>query len=416
MDELLERAARTRDPRFDGWFVTGVHSTRIYCRPSCPSLPARASSLTIFPTAAAAQRHGYRACKRCRPDASPGSPEWSTRNDVVARAVRMIADGTVDREGVAGLAARLGYSNRHVHRLLVAELGAGPLALARSQRATTARQLIESTDLPFTEVAFAAGFVRSLALPGGPAIVGLYPADGAIRAELQLTQLADLTTAVARCRRLLDLDADPAAVVEVLGSDPVIGRLVHANPGRRSPASVDGAEQAVRAVLGQQVSVAAARTVTAKLVATYGSPLPSELVRSAPGSPTHSFPPMDVLAGAEPDLPIPAARRRTIAALAAAVVDRTLSLDIGADRRQAAEALLRLPGVGPWTAAYVSMRALGDPDVFCATDLGVRHALEQLGAATHPAAVSERARAWAPWRSYALHHLWASLDPQEHTR
>jgi AraC family transcriptional regulator of adaptative response / DNA-3-methyladenine glycosylase II len=228
------------------------------------------------------------------------------------------------------------------------------------------------------------GFVRSLALPGGPAIVGLYPADGAIRAELQLTQLADLTTAVARCRRLLDLDADPAAVVEVLGSDPVIGRLVHANPGRRSPASVDGAEQAVRAVLGQQVSVAAARTVTAKLVATYGSPLPSELVRSAPGSPTHSFPPMDVLAGA--------------------------------DRRQAAEALLRLPGVGPWTAAYVSMRALGDPDVFLATDLGVRHALEQLGAATHPAAVSERARAWAPWRSYALHHLWASLDPQEHTR
>jgi AraC family transcriptional regulator of adaptative response / DNA-3-methyladenine glycosylase II len=282
---------------------------------------------------------------------------------------------------------------------------------ARSTLAFLARRAVAGL-----ERADGDGFVRSLALPGGPAIVGLYPADGAIRAELQLTQLADLTTAVARCRRLLDLDADPAAVVEVLGSDPVIGRLVHANPGRRSPASVDGAEQAVRAVLGQQVSVAAARTVTAKLVATYGSPLPSELVRSAPGSPTHSFPPMDVLAGAEPDLPIPAARRRTIAALAAAVVDRTLSLDIGADRRQAAEALLRLPGVGPWTAAYVSMRALGDPDVFLATDLGVRHALEQLGAATHPAAVSERARAWAPWRSYALHHLWASLDPQEHTR
>jgi AraC family transcriptional regulator of adaptative response / DNA-3-methyladenine glycosylase II len=155
--EQCLRAVQAKDARFDGWFFTAVVTTGIYCRPSCPAMP-KASNLRFFPTAAAAQAAGFRACKRCRPDASPGSPEWDARSDLVARAMRLIADGVVDREGVPGLSARLGYSRRQLERSLVAELGAGPLGLARAQRAQTARLLVETTDLPLAHVAMAAGF------------------------------------------------------------------------------------------------------------------------------------------------------------------------------------------------------------------------------------------------------------------
>ena len=157
-DEQCYRAAQSRDSRFDGCFITAVKTTGIYCRPSCPAMTPKRHNVEFFVTAAAAQQHGYRACKRCRPDASPGSPEWNVRADVVGRAMRLIADGLVDREGVGGLAARLNYSERQINRLLTTELGAGPLALARAQRAQTARTLIETTSMPITQIAFAAGF------------------------------------------------------------------------------------------------------------------------------------------------------------------------------------------------------------------------------------------------------------------
>src|SRR3954452_8426730 len=156
--ERCYRAVDSRDPRFDGWFVTAVTSTRIYCRPSCPAVTPKRHNVRFLPSAAAAQREGFRACLRCRPDAAPGSPEWDIRADVVARAIRLIADGVVDRDGVPGLADRLGYTERHLNRMLVTELGAGPIALARAQRAQTARVLIETTSLGLAEVAFAAGF------------------------------------------------------------------------------------------------------------------------------------------------------------------------------------------------------------------------------------------------------------------
>src|SRR5215211_4234959 len=156
--ELCYRAVQSRDARFDGWFFTAVTSTRIYCRPSCPAVTPKRMNVRFYPTAAAAQQAGFRACLRCRPDAAPGSPEWNLRADLVGRAMRLIADGVVEREGVGGLSRRLGYSERHVHRQLATELGAGPLALARAQRAQTARLLIETTGLPFAEIAFAAGF------------------------------------------------------------------------------------------------------------------------------------------------------------------------------------------------------------------------------------------------------------------
>ncbi|WP_318023181.1 bifunctional transcriptional activator/DNA repair enzyme AdaA, partial [Streptomyces sp. ICN988] len=156
--ERCVRAVQSKDARFDGWFFTAVLTTRIYCRPSCPVVPPKPANMTFYPSAAACQQAGFRACKRCRPDTSPGSPEWNLRADLTARAMRLIADGVVDREGVPGLAARLGYSTRQIERQLLAELGAGPLALARAQRAQTARLLIETTPLPMADIAFAAGF------------------------------------------------------------------------------------------------------------------------------------------------------------------------------------------------------------------------------------------------------------------
>ncbi|MGW9495791.1 bifunctional transcriptional activator/DNA repair enzyme AdaA [Streptomyces prasinus] len=157
-DDSRYEAVRSRDGRFDGAFFFAVATTGIYCRPSCPAVTPKRHNVRFFPTAAAAQGAGFRACRRCRPDAVPGSAEWNVRADVVGRAVRLIADGVVDREGVAGLAARLGYSARQVQRQLTGELGAGPVALARAQRAHTARVLLQTTGLPVTEIAFAAGF------------------------------------------------------------------------------------------------------------------------------------------------------------------------------------------------------------------------------------------------------------------
>lgn len=474
-DESCYRAVHSKDPRFDGWFVTAVLTTGIYCRPSCPARTPKRRNVRFLPTAAAAQVAGFRACRRCRPDASPGSPEWGPRADTVARAMRLIGDGIVDRDGVAGLAARLGYSERQLHRLLLAEVGAGAQALARAQRAHTARVLVETTDLPFAEVAFAAGFAsirqfnetvrtvfattpselrrrrarstaatpgslrlrlpvrsphqtagvleflgrravpgvetydgltyrRALSLPHGEAVVALRAAVDHVDCSLTLEDPRDVVPAVARARRLLDLDADSPAIDEALATDPLLARLVRARPGVRVPGAVDGPEIAVRAVLGQQVSVAGARTLAGRLAKELGKPL----TRSADGL-THHFPSVEALAGADPDtLPMPRRRGRTLVALCAALAGGSIDLACGADREAAEEALLRLPGVGPWTAGYVRMRALGDPDVFLPTDLGIRQGLDRLGVPSDATAAERRAAAWRPWRSYALMHVWSA--------
>jgi AraC family transcriptional regulator, regulatory protein of adaptative response / DNA-3-methyladenine glycosylase II len=468
-EERCYRAAASRDSRFDGWFYLAVRTTGIYCRPSCPAITPKRRNVEFYRSAAAAQQRGFRACKRCRPDAAPGSPEWNVRADVVARAMRLIADGIVDREGVRGLATRLGYSSRHLTRLLDHELGAGPLALARAQRAQTARILVETTDMSMTDVAFAAGFGsirqfndtvravfaaspselrelagrsvryagagsvsvrlptrqpfagsavfeflgrravpgvehwdgerfrRALALPHGHGVAVLETRDSHVQAELRLVDWRDLAPAVQRIRRLLDLDADPVAIDAVLGADQALATSVAATPGRRAPGSVDPAETAVRAVIGQQVSVAGARTVTGRVVAAAGIEL-----RVPDDELTYVFPDPAAIAGLSPDaLPMPASRRSTLTALATALTSGALVLDTGADRRGVVERLLELPGVGPWTAGYIVMRGLGDPDVFLDSDLGVRHALARAGLS--PAA----AERWRPWRSYALHHLWS---------
>ncbi|HXU96502.1 MAG TPA: AlkA N-terminal domain-containing protein, partial [Jiangellaceae bacterium] len=382
-----------------------------------------------------------------------------------------------DRDGVAGLAARLGYSERQVHRTLVEEVGAGPLRLARAQRAHTARILLETTDLPVTEVAYAAGFAsirqfndtvreiyastpsdlrrrsrhgsrggaptagtiqlrlahrrpadlagvlaflaaravpgieevtqqtyrRSLVLPHGVGIVELTPADGFLDAALRLADPRDLASAVARCRRLFDLDADSAAVDEVLATDPALAPLVSAAPGRRVPGAVDGDELAVRSVLGQQVSVAAARNLAGRLVLAYGKPLDSPL-----GAVTHAFPTAAALAAVDPaEFPLPGRRQNTLHELVTRLADGRLRLDPGAHRDEVEGQLLQISGIGPWTAGYVRMRALSDPDVFLVSDLGVRNGLRRAGLPVDPSGAAAAAQAWRPWRSYAQMHLWA---------
>ncbi|WP_328583985.1 AlkA N-terminal domain-containing protein [Streptomyces sp. NBC_00370] len=479
--ERCVRAVRSKDARFDGWFFTAVLTTRIYCRPSCPVVPPKAENMTFLPSAAACQQAGFRACKRCRPDTSPGSPEWNARADTVARAVRLIQDGVVDRDGVPGLAARLGYSARQIERQLSAELGAGPLALARAQRAQTARVLIETTTLPMAEVAFAAGFAsirafndtvrevfalspselrarnarhghgsepaapgvislrlpfraplnpdnlfghlaatavpgveewrdgayrRTLTLPYGHGIVALAPRADHIACRLLLTDPRDLTLAISSCRRLLDLDADPVAVDEQLASDPELAPLVAEGPGRRVPRTVDAAEFAVRAVLGQQVSTAAARTHAARLVTAHGVP-----IEDPEGGLTHLFPTPETLAGLDPEaLAMPRSRRTTLTTLVAALADGSLRLGADSDWEQARAELSALPGFGPWTVESIAMRALGDPDAFLPGDLGVRRAAQDLGLPATPAALTARAAAWRPWRAYAVQYLWATGD------
>ncbi|CAN5565736.1 AlkA N-terminal domain-containing protein [soil metagenome] len=495
-DEARYRAMRTRDARFDGWFFIGVRTTGIYCRPSCPTpVQPKRTNIGFYPTAATAQQAGFRACKRCRPDATPGSPLWNQRADLAGRALRLIGDGAVDHDGVRGLAQQLAVSERHLNRVLSDQVGVGPIALARAQRAQTARLLIETTELPFSEVAFAAGFAsirqfndtvrevfaatptalrassasrratsrrrgvapgessasvdpassgpapitvrmavrqpfdhshlwaflaaraipgleqlvgdtycRSLALANGPAIIELTPADDHVRLTARLTDLRDLATAIALARRLLDLDADPVAIDGMLAEDPLLRDLVHAHPGRRSPGAVDPHELAIRAVLGQQITVAAARTVAARLAERFGTAL-----ADPQGSLVRLFPSPATLAGVDPDqIDIPRTRARALVGVAAALADGTIVLDPGADRDAAVTALLSLPGIGPWTASYIAMRSLSDPDVILPTDVAVLKGAANLGLPPDPAALAAHATRWAPWRSYATHLLWSA--------
>ena len=245
-----------------------------------------------------------------------------------------------------------------------------------------------------------------LRMPFGTAVAGLAPRVDHVAARLTLTDLRDLAPAVARCRWLLDLDADPVAVGDCLRADPVLEPLVAKEPGRRVPRTAHPEEFAIRAVLGQQVSTAAARTHAARLAQRYGTP-----VVDPDGGLTHAFPTPAQLAGLDPaELAFPAARRATLLRLVGELADGGLDLGPGCDRAEARRRLEALPGIGPWTAQTVAMRALGDPDAFPATDLGVRRAAEQLGLPTAPGALERRSAGWRPWRAYAVQYLWATGD------
>ena len=548
------RAVVARDPRFDGRFFTGVTSTGIYCRPICPARTPARHNMRFFPHAGAAEAAGFRACRRCRPEASPGSPDWNARADLAARAVRLIADGYADEQGISGLARRLAVTERHLRRLLLAELGTTPIALARTTRLQTARRLLAETDMPVTEIAFASGFAsirqfnasfreaygrpptalrarvprprqrparrgrpglapavgmrvrdeqgtdgqgqdsrgqdsrgldgqdtdeqgtyghgtagtgpgphgdtaggtwltlrlacrepfdgrsllrflaaraiagveevaqgryaRTIRVTGGSGVVELMPppacggeegraaptaqASGAqVLLRVRLTSLRGIGQVVSRCRQLFDLDADPQAIAAALAADEALAPLVAAHPGLRVPGAYDGFELAARAVIGQQVSVPAASTLTGRLAARHGTRLDGTAGPAGPLSVL--FPrPADLATADLAGLGLTTARQATLRALAAACAAGRLNLDPGTDPEETAARLAELPGVGPWTVAYILMRT-GDPDAFPGSDLGLRRAMERLG--IEPG----RADRWRPWRAYAALHLWAAL-------
>lgn len=487
------RAIAGRDTRWDGRLFLGVASTGIYCRPSCPARKPLPQNCRFFAAAAAAVAAGFRACKRCRPDAQPGTRDDNVRGELVGRAVRLIRDGVVDEAGVPGLATRLAVSERHLRRVLVHEIGASPQQLNRTRRAHAARTLIEQTSLPLSEVAFAAGFgsvrqfngvmleefgtqpgtlprgrtpqragdpvsdhapmmtlrlrrrppfatdalraflgnhavpgrelvhhdgeqiSRIVDAPGGPACATVRWGDDPeqVTADLRLSRLDDLMPVIAALRRWLDLDADPAATDEALSTDPLLAALVTKRPGIRIPGSVDGGELAMNTVLGQQVSIPAARTLQARLVAAFGRTVAGERLTEGLG-PTEfrSAPDPTRIAATAPEelrdtLRITSARARSLHALATALADG-LRLDPGVDRAETRARLLALPGIGPWTTEVIALRALGDPDAFPAGDLVLRRALGS-PAEREVRALAER---WRPWRGSALMHLWTEAAHQ----
>ncbi|GAA4719847.1 DNA-3-methyladenine glycosylase II [Promicromonospora umidemergens] len=540
------RAIAARDSRFDGQFYTAVRTTGIYCRPSCPARTPKAENVSFYLTSAAAHEAGFRACKRCLPEAAPGTPAWDLRRDLTGRAMRLVADGVVDREGVPGLATRLGYSERQLHRLLVGQLGAGPLALARAQRAQTARALLVGTSLRLADVAFAAGFgsirqfndtvaevfgttptelrakarrsgpsgrvevgtlhrgrsrpvptsmqgadpgdpapedqpvrisltlpvrepfdahgvleflavravegveaadlstgspdgsalpryARTVALPHGPGAFEVRvprPGSGRVDLDLELADLADAPVAVARVRRLLDLDADPVAVDSALAADPVLAPSVAAVPGIRVPGTLDPAELLVRAIVGQQISVAAARTHLSRLAKGVGTtyvsafegltrlfPTPAQVAgppRPREGA-QHDEDASHGASGADAYLRLPARTLATVLDAGRDLADGTLTLSVGDDPDDLRRRLVSRPGIGPWTAGYVALRVLGDPDVLMDGDVALLAGARNLGLvsaeAPRPHQFKELARrgaVWAPWRSYAAMHLWRS--------
>ncbi|NOJ61301.1 AlkA N-terminal domain-containing protein [Arthrobacter sp. 260] len=495
------RAIDSRDTRFDGQFVTAVATTRIYCRPSCPARTPKPANVTFYQTSAAAHQAGYRACKRCLPEAVPGTPDWNLRSDAAARAMRLISDGEVDRTGVPGLAARLGYSTRQLNRILHQELGAGPLALARATRAQTARSLLTSSGLKFADIAFAAGFSsvrqfndtvqevfaltpsdlrararttrenpdpgeagttlslllplrapydpgifeflrvraidgtehatadryeRLLQLPGGQGWFSARLATTphglpALAVSVSVERLPDLPVLLSRIRRLFDLDADPLAVDAVLGSDPVLADRVQQIPGIRLPGSVDPHEILIRAMIGQQITVKAARTGLHRL-SVLGSPATLAPHRAPDGALHRLFPTAAQVAdGGAGLLKGPARRIDSILRVSSALADGSVQLGVEDGVADLERKLLPLPGIGPWTVRYVAMRVLGATDIHLANDAAIRNGWATLTgqasqaeppnvSSTHPAhpspTLSTTMERCSPWRSYATMHLW----------
>jgi AraC family transcriptional regulator of adaptative response / DNA-3-methyladenine glycosylase II len=481
------RAVRSRDARFDGRFFTGVLTTGIYCRPICSAKLPRRENVRFFECAAAAEEAGLRPCRRCRPETAIGSPAWLGTSGTVSRALTRIADGALDGDGVEPLASRLGIGSRQLRRLFATHLGASPRSLAQTRRIHFARQLVDETALPITEIALASGFssvrrfnaaflqtfrlaprdVRKGAKRGtepspgtidlrlpfrppldwpwllgfleGRAIEGVEEVEGGIyrrtvtvegfRGVIEVKAAPDgkalvlrvpvaasrsLLSIVRRARRLFDLDCDPGEIRARLGRDATIGRVLERLPGIRVPGAWDGFEIAVRGILGQQVSVAGARTLAGRLVELYGERVPVER------GPSRLFPRPEALASVRvARIGIPGSRWNAIRSLSREVARGAVDLDFGSSSDATRERLLRVPGIGPWTAQYIVMRALGDPDAFPAEDLGIRRALGRGGALAEVAAVQRRSERWRPWRAYAVMALWSrdhGRDVQRRTR
>ena len=477
--ESCYRAVVSRDRRFDGRFVLAVRTTRVYCRPGCPAPLPKKENSRFYSCATAAEEAGFRPCRRCRPETVAGTPVWSGTSATVSRALRLIGDGTLDEVGVDGLATRLGVGARHLRRLFAEQLGASPLAIARTRRVHFARRLLDDTSLPVTDIAYGSGFASirtfneamaatfhrtpsalrtargrggkdatlTLKLPFRPpldwpalvrflslrAIPGVERVDadryartivdedeaGLLEAQpmrdgsflllrLPIFKSGNLIGLVERASRLFDLEADPIPIQRSLSEDALLAPLVKRRPGLRVPGAWDPFELLVRALLGQQISVKGATTLAGRLVSRFGRPL-------AAGSPglTHLFPSAEVLAEAgRADLSaigLTRARVATLKILASAVAAKDLILSTAATLEDFVARLTAIPGIGPWTAHYVAMRALKEPDAFPEGDLALRQAAAPGSPPLSLRALADRSEAWRPWRAYAAMHLWTSL-------
>jgi AraC family transcriptional regulator of adaptative response / DNA-3-methyladenine glycosylase II len=472
------RALRSRDRRFDGRFFVAVKTTGIYCRPICPARTPKLGNIHFFPCAAAAEEAGFRPCLRCRPETAPGTPAWNGTPAVVERALRLLGRGALDEAGVDALAERLGMGSRHLRRLFRRYLGAGPLAVARTERLHFARRLIDETDLPVTRIALASGFgsVRQFnhafsktfrqpptalrrrpaaargtpdgyslrlafrapfdwgallafhaarAIPGVEAVedgtyrrtIVLGEASGtlrvsaeprALRVDVALPATDRLFEVAARVRRMFDLDADPERIAAELRRDALLASRFRRRPGLRLPGAWDPFECAVRAIVGQQVTVRAATTIAGRIAEAFGRPLADG------GGPVRIvFPDARALREAPLERAgVIAARAEAIRALAATVADGTLALDGTLATEDAVDRLRALPGIGDWTAQYIALRALGEPDAFPAGDLGLRKAAGNGAGPLSEQALLARAEAWRPWRGYAALHLWTEGGPR----
>lgn len=462
------RALLARDPRFDGVFYVAVETTGIYCRPICPARTPGRDRCTFHPSGAAAERAGFRACLRCRPELAPGAAPVDSVPRLVARAVARLDEAARGELGVAAIARELGVSERHLRRAVEAELGVSPRELVASRRLAMAKQLVVGSRLALAQVAHASGygsvrrfndafrarfgrppsalrqraarddegvalhlghraplawgplmdFLAARALPGiewveggawhravrsgeheGVVRVTHEPARARVRVELPAALAGDALAIASRVRAVFDLDAAPARIDEVLGADPALRVAVARRPGLRVPGAWDGFELAVRAVLGQQISVAAARTLAIRIASTLGGargfPAAREIARAGDGA--------LVALGVLP------ARARSIVALARSMDEGALRLDPGADVEATMDALVRTPGIGPWTASYVAMRALRWPDALPASDLVLRKRLGARG----DREVRAHAERWRPWRAYGVMHVWSRGDHEE---
>jgi len=478
-DQARYDALVARDPRFDGVFFVAVSTTGIYCRPICPARTPGRSRCTFHASAVQAEAAGFRACFRCRPELAPGTSDIDAVDALVARAARRIAEGALNDDSVDVLARELGVSARHLRRATEARLGVSPIELALSRKLALAKQLLQDTALPITEIAFASGFrsvrrfnaafgermgraptqlrravvdreerrgtagaltlrldyrapydwdhvigfLRVRAIPGvehvadatyrrvvhlegrvGTIAVRPWPARSALELEVAPSLVPVLMPLVARVRRLFDLDARPDAIGAVLGRDPLLRALVGRRPGLRVPGAIDPFEASVRALLGQQVSVAAATTLAGRFAAAFGTPLAA----GGDAALRCRFPTAAEIAARSPAelaaIGLPFARASALFTLAAAVTTGAIRLDGVLDLDRFVADLIELPGIGPWTAHYLAMRALHAPDAFPAADLGVRKALGGT-----PREAEARAEAWRPFRSYAVMYLWSTL-------
>jgi AraC family transcriptional regulator, regulatory protein of adaptative response / DNA-3-methyladenine glycosylase II len=464
------QALVTHDTRFDGTFFVGVSTTGVYCRPVCRARTPRPENCSFFPSAAAAEQSGYRPCLRCRPELAPGKARIDAIGRLAAVAASRIEDGAFGETGLDELAAELGVSARHLRRVVRSELGVSPIELAQTHRLLLAKRLLTDTDLPIADVAFASGFssVRRLntlfqeryrlqpsalrsanpgsdrpaslrcdlayrppfdwegilrfltgrAIPGVERIIdnryfrtvklgdrygwlAVEPAIGknALTVEVSPAILPKLVGVLARVKRLFDLSADPELISGHLGE------LATNRPGLRVPGAFNGFEMAVRAILGQQVSVKGATTVMGRFVMRFGEPIETGI----PGL-THVSPAPAVVAAAGASeiaaLGMPGARASAVLSLASAVTERRISLNPTHDVEGAMARLVELPGIGAWTASYIAMRALSWPDAFPSTDLWILRSLN-VKKAGEAEAIAER---WRPWRSYAVMHLWRTLE------